>query len=469
MFKKLLIATRGEIALRVIMVCRELGIETVAVYSDEDENSPHLRFAHDRIRIGPPQNTDSYQNMPVLISAAETYGVDAIYPGYGFLSETSYFAEVCEARQIVFIGPKLGVARLFGDKTRARRVMSDAGLSILPGSDGPVDSAGDAIAIADAIGYPVVIKPVVGAGGRGIRVVRAAAEMAHAFESAQREAADAFGNGDVYIEKYLEHPRHIEFQILADHQGNIVHLGERDCSIQRNHQRLLEESLSPALTDEARRRVGSLAVSAARVVQYTNAGTFEFLMDADGTFYYLETNSCLRVEHAVTEAITDVDIVKEQIRIAAGEPLSIRQDDVKFTGHAIECRVNAEDPETFVPIHGPIEAFHVVAGPGVRVDSLAYGGCAISPHYDSLIAKIIAHGHDRREAIARMRRTLEMVVVEGITTSLPLHLKILSEPDFLAGNATTSFMDRFVKRDPYGSTAANLRQQERQVPAPAAE
>ena len=450
MFKKILIANRGEIAVRVIMACRELGIKTVAVYSEADEHSLHVRYADEDVRIGPPRSRDSYLNVPAVISAAEITGADAIHPGYGFLSESSYFAEVCEACQIRFIGPDSKVIRLLGDKARARRAMRDAGLPILPGSDGPVAGESWAISVAKDIGYPVVIKAVAGGGGRGIRIVRTPLELRGSFRMAQREAEAAFGNGEVYIEKYLDNPRHIEFQVLADHHGNVVHLGERECSIQRRHQKLLEESPSTSLTDEARHRMGSLVVAAARAVHYTNAGTFEFLMDRQGKFYYMETNTRLQVEHAVTEMVTGIDIVKEQIRIAAGEPLSIQQEDVRFTGHAIECRVNAEDPDTLVPSPGLIDAFHVIGGPGVRVDSFAHTGCTISPYYDSMIAKVIAHGRDRHEAIARMRRALDMMVVQGIKTSLPLHLNILNEPDFQAGRATTSFMDRFMaKPEPF--------------------
>jgi acetyl-CoA carboxylase, biotin carboxylase subunit len=444
-FKKILIANRGEIAVRVIMACRELGIKTVAVYSEEDESSPHRRFADEHVRIG-PQSTDSYLNMPVIISAAESTGADAIYPGYGFLSETSYFAEVCAARQIGFIGPDLRVARLLGDKTRARKVMSDAGLPILAGSDGLVHDEASALRVADAVGYPVVIKPAAGAGGRGIQIVRTAREMRDALHMARCEAEAAFANGDVYVEKYLENPRHIEFQVIGDHHGNVVHLGERECSIQRGHQKLLEESPSPSLTEDARRQMGSLVVAAAQAIRYTNAGTFEFLMDADGRFYYMETNARLQLEHCVTEVVTGVDIVKEQILIAAGERLSISQKDVRPTGHAIACRINAEDPETFVPSPGLIDVFYVVGGPGVRVDSLARSECTIPTHYDSVIATIIVHGQNRQEAIARMRRTLEMTIVEGVKTLLPLHLMILNEPDFQAGWVNASFMDRFTSK-----------------------
>src|ERR1700680_745148 len=438
MFKKILIANRGEVALRIIIACRELGIKTVAVYSEADENSLHVRFADQDVCIGPPRSADSYLNVPAVISAAEITGADAIHPGYGFLSESAYLAEVCEACHIRFIGPEPQVIRLIGDKARARRVMKKAGVPILPGSDGPIDSEEKALKVAKDIGYPVIVKATAGGGGRGMRVVRAASELSHAVKTAQREAEAAFGVGDVYIEKYIESPRHVEFQVLGDHHGAVVHLGERECSIQRRHQKLLEESPSLALSEKLRRKMGAIVVDAARAVQYTNAGTFEFLMDPEGHFYFMEVNTRLQVEHAVTEMVTGLDIVKEQIRIAAGERLSFKQSEVTFTGHSIECRVNAEDPETFVPSPGLIHAFSVPGGPGVRVDTFAHAECTVSPYYDSMIAKIIVHGRDSQEAIARMRRTLEMTVIEGIKTSIPMHLKILNEPDFIAGRLSTS-------------------------------
>jgi acetyl-CoA carboxylase, biotin carboxylase subunit len=446
MFKKILIANRGEIALRIIHACRELGIKTVAVYSEADENSLHVRFADEDVCIGPARSADSYLNVPAIISAAEITGADAIHPGYGFLSESAYLAEVCGACHIRFIGPDPSVIKLLGDKSRARKAMKKAGLPMLPGSDGPVDGEAQALRVAKDIGYPVIIKAVAGGGGRGMRVVRAPGELPTALRTAQREAEAAFGNGSVYVEKYLENPRHIEFQIMGDHHGNVVHLGERECSIQRRHQKLIEESPSPALTDKVRRKMGNMVVDAAKAVQYTNAGTFEFLMDAEGRFYYMETNTRLQVEHPVTEMVTGIDIVKEQIRIAAGRKLSFKQSDVTFTGHSIECRINAEDPETFAPSPGLIHAFNLPGGPGVRVDSFAHAECTISPYYDSMIAKIIVHGRDRAEAVARMRRTLEMTVIEGIKTSVPMHLKILNEPDFHAGKLGTGFMDRFMPK-----------------------
>jgi acetyl-CoA carboxylase biotin carboxylase subunit len=455
MFKKILIANRGEIALRVICACRELGIKTVAVYSEADENSLHVRFADEDVCIGPARSADSYLSVPAVLSAAEITGADAIHPGYGFLSESAYLAEVCEACHIRFIGPAPNVIRLLGDKARARRAMKKAGVPILPGSDGPIDSEEKALKVARDLGFPIIVKAVAGGGGRGMRVIRSAAELGKSLKTAQREAEAAFGVGDVYLEKYIESPRHIEFQVLGDHHGAVVHLGERECSIQRRHQKLIEEGPSVAVTEKMRRKLGSTVVDAARAVQYTNAGTFEFLLDDKGNFYFLEVNTRIQVEHPVTEFITDIDIVKEQIRIAAGERLSFKQGDVTFNGHAIECRVNAEDPDTFAPSPGVIHAFSVPGGPGVRIDTFAHSECTIPPYYDSLIAKIIVHGRDRQEAIARMRRTLEMTVIEGIKTSIPMHLKILNDPDFVAGRLSTSFMERFLteKRGNAGSLA----------------
>jgi acetyl-CoA carboxylase biotin carboxylase subunit len=453
MFKKILIANRGEVAMRIIFACRELGIKTVAVYSEADENSLHVRFADEDVCIGPARSADSYLNVPAVISAAEITGADAIHPGYGFLSESAYLAEVCEACHIKFIGPDPQVIRLMGDKARARRVMKKAGVPILPGSDGPLDSEEKALKVAKDIGYPVIVKATAGGGGRGMRVVRAPGELAAAVKTAQREAEAAFGVGDVYLEKYVESPRHIEFQILGDQYGNVIHLGERECSIQRRHQKLLEESPSPALSEKMRRKMGGIVIDAARAVHYTNAGTFEFLMDPTGHFYFMEANTRLQVEHPVTEMVTGIDIVKEQIRIAAGHKLGFKQGDVVFTGHSIECRINAEDPDTFVPSPGVIHVFSVPGGPGVRVETLAHNDCTISPYYDSMIAKIIVHGRDRAEAIARMRRTLEMTVIEGIKTSIPLHLKILADADFIAGRLSTSFMERYNQTRPAGRLA----------------
>ncbi|HOC18080.1 MAG TPA: acetyl-CoA carboxylase biotin carboxylase subunit [Vicinamibacterales bacterium] len=445
MFKKVLIANRGEIALRVIHACREMGIKTVAVYSEADEDSLHVRFADEDVCIGPPRPGQSYLNVPAVISAAELTGADAIHPGYGFLSESPYLAEVCEACHIKFIGPDPRVIRLMGDKARARRAMRKAGVPVLPGSEGVVESDEEAARIAREIGFPVLVKATAGGGGRGMRVAAHPGELVQALRTAQREAEAAFGVKDVYLEKYVEAPRHVEFQVLGDHHGNVVHLGERECSVQRRHQKLIEESPSPALTDKVRRKMGHLVADAARAVQYTNAGTFEFLLDGDGRFYFMEANTRLQVEHGVTELVTGVDIVKEQIRVAAGERLSFKQSEVTFTGHALECRINAECPETFAPSPGTIRVFALPGGPGVRIDTAAHSECTVSPYYDSLLAKIMTYGRDRQEAIARMRRTLEMTVIEGIKTNVALHLKVLAEPDFQAGRLNTAFMNRFVR------------------------
>jgi acetyl-CoA carboxylase, biotin carboxylase subunit len=454
MFKKILIANRGEVALRVIYACREMGIKTVAVYSEADANSLHVRFADEDVCIGPPRAAQSYLSVPAVISAAEVTGADAIHPGYGFLSESAYLAEVCEACHIKFIGPDPRVIRLMGDKARARRVMRKAGVPVLPGSEGIVESEEKALKVAKDIGYPVLIKATAGGGGRGMRVATSPGEFSQAFRTAQREAEAAFGVKDVYIEKYVDSPRHIEFQILGDHHGNVVHLGERECSIQRRHQKLIEESPSPALSDKLRRKMGGIVVDAAKAVQYANAGTFEFLLDAQGHFYFMEANTRLQVEHGVTELVTGVDVVKEQIRVAAGERLSFRQSEITFSGHAIECRINAEDPNTFAPSPGTIHVFALPGGPGVRIDTAAHSECTISPYYDSMIAKVMTYGRDRQEAIARMRRTLEMTVIEGIRTNVPLHLRILAEQDFAAGRLSTAFMNRFMTAPPANRSLA---------------
>ena len=443
MFNKVLIANRGEIALRVIHACRELGIGTVAVYSEADEHALHVRFADEEVCIGPARPLDSYLNVPAIISAAEITMADAIHPGYGFLSESAYLAEAAEACGITFIGPPPDVLRLLGDKVSARRAMRKAGLAVLPGTENPPETAARAIRAGRKLGYPLIVKASAGGGGRGMRVVRSADELEQAWRTAKREAEAAFGDGEVYLEKFLEAPRHIEFQVLADDHGAVIHLGERECSVQRRHQKLIEESPSVALPEGTRRRLGRQVVAAAQRVGYRNAGTFEFLMDAGERLYFLEANTRLQVEHPVTEMVTGVDMVKEQIRIAAGERLSVEQDDITLRGHAIECRINAEHPVTFRPSPGLVRAFSMPGGPGIRVDTAAHPECIISPHYDSLIAKIVAHGRDREEAIARMRRALEMTVIEGVDTSVPMHLRILAEPDFVAGDVTTAFMERF--------------------------
>jgi acetyl-CoA carboxylase biotin carboxylase subunit len=443
MFKKVLIANRGEIALRVIWACKELGIQTVAVYSEADRDSLHVRFADQAVCIGPPRSIESYLNIPAIISAAEVTGSDAIHPGYGFLSESSYLAEICEACKIKFIGPGPQAIRLMGDKSRAKKAMMKAGVPVIPGSPGVVEDEEKASRVAQETGFPVILKASAGGGGRGMRIVRELGELAHAFKAAQTEAQAAFGVPDIYIERYVEGPRHIEIQIMADARGNVVHLGERECSIQRRHQKLIEESPSPVMSERLRRRMGRAAVEAAAAVEYVNAGTIEFLLDASGNYYFMEMNTRIQVEHGVTELVTGRDLVKEQILVASGEALSFAQKDIAFSGHAIECRVNAEDPKTFVPSPGTIRYFNLPGGPGVRVDTAAHEGCEISPYYDSMVAKLMVHGRDRREAIARMKRCLDVMIVEGIKTTIPLHRRIMDDPDFQAGRLSTKFMERF--------------------------
>jgi acetyl-CoA carboxylase biotin carboxylase subunit len=445
LFKKILIANRGEIALRVICACKELGIRTVAIYSDADRNSLHVRFADEAICIGPPRLSDSYLNIPAVISAAEIANVDAIHPGYGLLSENANFAEVCETCGIRFIGPPPEITRLMGEKEKARQAMKQAGVPILPGSEGVVQSPGEAAEWAREVGFPVIVKASAGGGGRGMRVIRGEAELPNLFHAAQSEAAAAFGNGDLYMEKYVEQPRHIEFQVLADSYGNVVSLGERECSIQRRHQKLLEESPSVMVTPELRQRIGGMLPAVLGKIGYVNAGTVEFLMDEDGSLSFIEMNTRIQVEHAVTEMVTDVDLVKSQVRIAMGERLdSVLQGPVVTRGHAIECRINAEHPEKFTPSAGTITAFHPPGGTGVRVDTAAYTEAVIPPYYDSLIAKLVVRGKDRDEAISRMARALEMFIVEGIHTSIPLHRRIVAHPDFRAGRTDTKFMERFL-------------------------
>ena len=444
MFKKILIANRGEIALRVMWACKELGVKTVAVYSEADKDTLAVRFADEAVCIGPARNIESYLSIPAIISAAEITGADAVHPGYGFLSESGYLAEICEACNLRFIGPGPAAIRLMGDKSRARKAMQKAGVPVLPGSADVLEDEAQALRAAKDVGYPVILKATAGGGGRGMRIVRAATDMPGALKAAQAEAAAAFGVPHVYVEKYVEAPRHIEIQVLADSKGNVVHLGERECSIQRRHQKLVEEAPSPLLTERMRQRMGRAAVEAAAAVDYVSAGTVEFLVDPEGHYYFMEMNTRIQVEHGVTELVTGRDLVKEQILVAAGEPLSFSQKDVTWTGHALECRVNAEDPETFVPSPGTIRHYYQPGGPGVRVDTFAHEGCEVSPYYDSLVAKVMTHGRDRAEAIARMRRCLDVMVVEGIKTSIPLHRRILDDPDFLAGRLDTRFMERFL-------------------------
>ena len=442
MFRKILIANRGEIALRILTACKELGISTVAVYSEADRNALHVRFADEAICIGPPRSTESYLNIPQVISAAEIANVDAIHPGYGFLSENANFAEVCEASHITFIGPSPEVIRLMGEKDKARQEMAAAGVPVIPGSPGIVADEQAAKDIASEIGYPLIIKAAEGGGGRGMRVVRETGELTAAFQTARAEAEQAFGSANVYIEKLIERPRHIEFQVLGDRHGHVIHLGERECSIQRRHQKLLEESPSTVMDPKTRKRVGDQVVKALEKIGYSSAGTVEFLREESGHLYFIEMNARIQVEHPVTEMVTGVDLVKSQIRLAAGEKLSDVVGPVEFRGHAIECRINAEDPDTFTPSAGRITAFRVPGGPGIRVDTAAYSDAVIPPYYDSLIAKIIAHGHDRAEAIARMRGALGGFVVEGVKTTIPMQKRILSDPDFAAGNLDTHFLER---------------------------
>jgi len=444
MFKKVLIANRGEIALRVIWACKELGLKTVAVYSEADAGSLHVRFADEAVCIGPPRNIDSYLNIPAIISAAEITGADAIHPGYGFLAESAYLAEISEACNIRFIGPGPQAIRLMGDKSRAKKAMAKAGVPVIPGSNGLVEDEEKAVRIAKDVGFPVILKASAGGGGRGMRIVRQAKDLAQSYRAAQAEAQAAFGVPDVYIEKYVEGPRHVEIQVMADSKGNVVHLGERECSIQRRHQKIIEEAPSVVVTEKLRRRMGRTAVEAAAAVQYVSAGTIEFLLDKDGSYYFMEMNTRIQVEHGVSELVTGRDLVKEQIHVAAGAPLSFSQKDVGFSGHALECRINAEDPFTFVPSPGTIVHFLQPGGPGVRVDTFVHEGCEISPYYDSLIAKVMTHGRDRAEAIARMKRSLDVTVVEGIKTNIPLHRRILDDPDFVAGRFDTGFMERFM-------------------------
>src|SRR5271167_4764785 len=445
MFKKILVANRGEIALRVICACKELGIKAVAIYSEADRNSLHVRFADEAICIGPPRLSESYLNIPAVISAAEIANVDAIHPGYGLLSENANFAEVCGACGIKFIGPPPEVTRMMGKKEKARAAMKKYGVPILPGSEGIVASADEAMEWARSVGFPVIVKASAGGGGRGMRVIRDEDELPNAFHAAQSEAAAAFGNGDLYMERFVERPRHIEFQVLADEHGNVISLGERDCSIQRRHQKLVEEAPSVKMTPELRERTGALLVKTLSNIGYMNAGTVEFLMDEEGRLSFMEMNTRIQVEHPVTEMTTDVDLVKSQILIAAGEKLSsIITSAVQFRGHAIECRINAEHPERFTPSAGKITALNLPGGTGVRVDTAAYAEGIIPPYYDSLIAKLVVRGRDRAEAISRMSRALEMFVVEGIFTSIPLHRRIMADPDFRAGNFDTRFMERFM-------------------------
>ncbi len=443
MFRKVLIANRGEIALRVIRACREMGIRTVAVYSEADRDSLHVRFADEDVCIGPAPARDSYLNIPRIIAAAEITGADAIHPGYGFLAENAEFAEICEHSNIVFIGPTADQIRLMGDKAMARRTMAEQGVPTVPGSEGTISDVDDAAKIAEEIGFPVLIKAAAGGGGKGMRVAPDRATFAKQFLNAQREAEAAFGDPSVYLEKYLVRPRHIEIQLLGDSFGRVIHLGERECSIQRRHQKLIEEAPSPIMTPELRERMGDAAVRGAKAIGYRSAGTIEFLVDEDGSFYFMEMNTRIQVEHPVTEMVTGVDLIKEQIRVAAGEPMSVPEGPVELRGHAIECRINAEDPSrNFAPSPGKIEIFHPPGGPGVRLDTHVYAGYKVPAHYDSLLAKLIVHANTRQEAIVRMKLALESFIIEGVHTTIPFLIELLEDPDFVAGNIDTKFLDR---------------------------
>jgi len=448
MFRKVLVANRGEIALRVLNACRELGIRTVAVYSEADRNSLHVRFADEAICIGPPRPADSYLNVPAVISAAEIADVDAIHPGYGLLSENANFAEVCRASNIKFIGPPPEVTRLMGEKEKARQTMKKARVPILPGSDGILASEEEALVWTKKVGFPVILKAKAGGGGRGMRIVRNAEELPNLYHAASTEAANAFGNGDLYMEKFIERPRHIEFQVLADEHGNVATLNERECSIQRRHQKLIEEAPSLQVTPRMREDIGRTLKHCLSEIGYQNAGTVEFLMDEDRQLYFIEMNTRIQVEHPVTEFITGIDLVKAQLLIASGEKLeSILPSKIEIRGHAIECRINAEHPQKFTPSAGKITAFNVPGGNGVRVDTAQYAEGVVPPYYDSLIAKLIVHGQNRAEAIAKMERALSQFIVQGIETSIPLHQEIFQDPRFRAGEFDTKFMERFLARE----------------------
>jgi acetyl-CoA carboxylase, biotin carboxylase subunit len=448
MFKKILIANRGEIALRIIRAARELGIETVAVYSEADRDSLHVRLADEAVCIGPPPSAASYLYIPRIISAAEVTGAEAIHPGYGFLSENAHFAEICESCKIRFIGPTAEMIRKMGDKAEARRTMRAAGVPITPGSEGVIDSVDEAERVAKELGFPVIIKAAAGGGGKGMRIATDESSLQNGIRTAQAEAEAFFGSGSIYLERYVQRPRHIEVQVLGDRHGSIVHLGERECSIQRRHQKLIEESPSTALTPELRARMGEAAVKGASSIRYEGAGTIEFLLGDGGEFYFMEMNTRIQVEHPVTEEVTRLDLIKAQIAVAAGEPLPWKQDEIRLEGHALECRINAEKPDqNFQPSPGLVKYFHAPGGPGVRVDSHLYSGYTVPPHYDSMVAKIICWGRDRTESVARMRRALEETVVEGIETTLPFHLRVLEDEAFRKGAIHTGYLEEFLSRE----------------------
>ncbi len=442
LFKKILIANRSEIAVRIISACKEMGIKTVAVYSDVEKESLHVRLADEAVCIGPANSAQSYLNIPGILSAAEITDSEAVHPGYGFLSENPHFAEACATSGITFIGPTPENIRVGGDKAKARQILKRRGIPVVPGSDGPVISEELAMKVAKKIEFPVIIKASAGGGGRGMRIVKEEAELEHAFHMAQREALAAFGNGELYVEKYLPEIRHIEVQIMADAKGNVIHLGERDCSIQRRHQKLVEEAPSPISTEKFRKKIGEYAVRTAKAIKYKNIGTIEFIVDAEGNIYFMEINTRVQVEHPVTEMVSGIDLIKEQIKLAAGFPLEYKQNKIKMSGHAIECRINAEDPERFIPSPGKITFLSLPGGPGVRVDTAAYCGWTVPSHYDSLIAKLIVYGRNREEAIARMRRALDEFIVEGIKTTIPFHKKVFTQPDFVKGEFNTGFIEK---------------------------
>jgi acetyl-CoA carboxylase biotin carboxylase subunit len=447
-FRKILIANRGEIALRVLRTCRELGIQTVVAYSEADAATLPVRLADERVCVGPADAALSYRNIPNILSAAEISGAEAIHPGYGFLAENAQFAEACGAAGLTFIGPSPETIALMGNKARARELMIKHGIPVIPGSQGVVKDEQEARETAERIGYPVIVKASAGGGGRGMRVVNEEGDLTKALQTAQLEAKAAFGDDAVYLEKYFVDPRHIEVQILADRKGHVLALGERDCSIQRRHQKLLEESPSPAVDDELRREMVRVAIEAAKAARYVNAGTVEFLLDKHRKFYFIEMNTRIQVEHPVTEMVVGMDLIKEQIAIAMGRPLLLRQRDIKFRGHSIECRINAECPEKFTPSPGTITIYRVPGGPGVRVDSAAYASCVVSPHYDSLVAKLIVHADTRQDAVARMKRALDEFVIEGIKTTIPLHRRIMDDPGFVKGKFSTGFLERLLSAEP---------------------
>ncbi len=446
MFHKVLIANRGEIALRIIRACKELGIKTVAIYSKADELSLHVRFADERVCVGPPDSAQSYRNIPNILSAAEIRDAEAIHPGYGFLAENAHFAEACEAAGIVFIGPTPDNIAMMGDKAKAKETMIKCGMPILPGSRGVVSSEKEALNVIKEIGFPVIIKACAGGGGRGMRVVHKEQELVNTFLMAQAEAKASFGSDQVYIEKFFSNPRHVEVQILADKSGNVIHLGERECSVQRRHQKLIEETPSPIVDEKMRKKMGEVAVKASKSLAYINAGTIEFLVDEENNFYFMEMNTRIQVEHPITEMVTGIDLVKEQIRVAAGEPLRYKQKDIRMMGHSIECRINAEDSEKFTPSPGRITAYCAPGGPGVRLDSAAYAGYTVPPFYDSVIAKLIVHSADREDAISRMGRALDEFVIEGIKTTIPFHKRVLQSREFLSGKYSTNLVEQLLSQ-----------------------